>query len=47
MKQYSKSELWSEIKRQSPSLADWLTRMRKEFGEYGLRTVVLRGVRYR
>ena len=43
----SKSELWSEIKRQSPALADWLTRMRKEFGEYRLRMVRLNGVRYR
>ena len=47
MKQYSKSELWSEIKRQSPSLADWLTRMRKEFGGYELKVVRLNGVRYK
>ena len=47
MKQHSKSELWSEIKRQSPSLAALLTIVRKEFGEYRLRMVRLNGVRYR
>lgn len=44
---HDKAELWSEIKRQSPLLADWLTRMRKEFGAYELRAVMINGVRYR
>ena len=43
----SKSELWSEIKRQSPSLAALLMIVRKEFGGCVLNTVMLNGVRYK
>lgn len=43
----TKAELWAEIKRQSPLFADWLTRMRKEFGAYELVAVRLNGVRGR
>ena len=43
----NRSELWSEIKRQSPSLAALLTIVRKEFGGCELAMVELNGVRYR